>query len=1024
MKNIYVLLLIGLGFLGFSEAQAQKVVSGTITESSGSPLPGANVVIKGTTTGVVTDSEGRYTINVPGENTVLVFSFIGFATQEKTVGSDKNLNIVLSEDSQAIEEVVVVGYGVQKKVTVTGAVSSVKGSDLLKSPVPNLSSALTGRTSGVMTMQNSGQPGKDAVKIRVRGMGTLTDDSAGPLILVDGIERSFDQIDANEVESISVLKDASATAVYGIRGANGVIIVTTKKGSEGPAHVNYNGNFSIQTPTRLPKFLDGYNFARLFNEALLNDDPNSALIFTDTELQKFKDGSDPLFYPNTDWLDLCLKDHAYQTQHNINVNGGTKNVKYFVSLGYMNQGGLFKEFQEASHISNNNTYNRYNFRSNIDINVTPSTLVSFQLGGYSGLRNSSKGLEDTELGDSFFTGLLDSAPTATIGYYEGKVITLDRSGNRNVISALTNGFADTQTNDLNVNLGITQKLDFLLKGLQFRAKIAYDNNYYRRRAFERNMITYTPIRLEPVAPATEGEIVFRPNGEISDIVGDPKIVYGRGRQFYMDWGLEYNNSFGDHNVGALLLYNQKKRWYHGMSYPGVPIGYQDWVGRVTYNYLYKYLVEFSIGRNGSENFPKENRFGWFPAVSVGWIPTNETFIKNAIGTNVLSYMKLRASYGEVGNDKLGNARFMYFPAEYILPTSGSKGYGVLGEDPVKLYGYYEGKSGNPKVTWERAKKLDLAVDLRFFKDQLNFTFDYFTEDRNNILTARNTLPSYVAVVMQDAYNIGQVKNHGFEFEAGWNSNIGDFNYWVNGNYSFARNEIVFMDEAINLKYPNLNKTGLRVGEQFGYVFDGFFNTPEEVDKAPLYFGKKPALGDTKYADVTNDGEINQNDQKAIGYPRFPEVFYGFSAGFSYKGFDFNVLFQGAANASVFITDRLYKPFATFGSALDITENRWYADDPNKNVNASFPKLTVSYGSDQNYNNSTLNLKDASYIRLKNIELGYTFHVWKIESIRLFLSGQNLYTWDKLKIVDPEGTAGRGMQYPQMRVFNVGCRVNF
>lgn len=1002
-----------------------RTVSGTITDTQGVPVTGADVIENGTSNGTISDIDGKFTLKVKPDATLRI-SFMGFITQTVSVGNRDNLTVRLKEDSKGLEEAVVVGYGTQKKITVTGSISTVKGGELTKSPVPNLAATLTGRVPGVTTMQNSGEPGKDNVTIRVRGIGTLTDNAAQPLVLVDGIERSFDQINADEVESISVLKDASATAVYGIRGANGVIIVSTKKGMDGPAKVSYNGNFSVQSPTRLPEFLKGYEFARLYNEAAANDNPDAEPAFSDEELQKFKDGSDPLFYPNTDWLDLAMKKHAFQTRHTVNISGGTQRVNYFVSLGYLWQDGLFKEFQKASNISNNNTYGRFNFRSNISMQVTSTTKVNFQMGGYSSQRNSSRGMAEGS-DNSFFRRLLQSPPNGTIGYYEGMILKLDQaggrySGGRNALEALNDGYVDVQSNSLSINLGIEQKLDFLLRGLSFRAQVAYDNSYWRQRTFRRNAVAYYPVK------TTDGETVFRPSGDVTDIVADPAMAYGRGRQFYVDWGLEYSQSFGDHHVGALLLYNQKKKWYHSQSYPGVPLGYQDWVGRMTYNYDYRYLLEFNIGRNGSENFPEDNRFGWFPAFSIGWVPTNEAFVKRAFGSDILSYLKIRASYGEVGNDKLGNSRFMYYPFEYFK-GSGLSGYGILGEDPKLYYGFYEGKAGNPNVTWERSKKADIAIETRFLKDRLNFSFNYFQEKRDNILTKRNTVPSFIAAITQDAYNIGRVKNRGYEIEWGWKSDVRDFHYWLNGNYSFARNEILFMDEILNEKYPNLNRTGHRVGEQFGYVFDGFFNTQDEIDAAPLYFDKKPSLGDTRYKDVNGDGVIDVNDRQAIGHPRFPEIFYGVSAGFSYRGFDFSVLFQGAANTSIFLSDTFYKPFNAFGSALDIVEGRWHADSQDGNANASFPKLTVAYGTPQNYYDSTLNLKDASYIRLKNIEIGYTFSKdrWKklpIATARLFVNGQNLITWDKLKIIDPEGEAGLDLRYPQMMTMNIGCRIDF
>lgn len=510
-----------------------RTVSGTITDTQGVPVTGADVIENGTSNGTISDIDGKFTLKVKPDATLRI-SFMGFITQTVSVGNHDNLTVRLKEDSKGLEEAVVVGYGTQKKITVTGSISTVKGGELTKSPVPNLAATLTGRVPGVTTMQNSGEPGKDNVTIRVRGIGTLTDNAAQPLVLVDGIERSFDQINADEVESISVLKDASATAVYGIRGANGVIIVSTKKGMDGPAKVSYNGNFSVQSPTCLPEFLKGYEFARLYNEAAANDNPDAEPAFSDEELQKFKDGSDPLFYPSTDWLDLAMKKHAFQTRHTVNISGGTQRVNYFVSLGYLWQDGLFKEFQKASNISNNNTYGRFNFRSNISMQVTSTTKVNFQLGGYSSQRNSSRGMAEGS-DNSFFRRLLQSPPNGTIGYYEGMILKLDQaggrySGGRNALEALNDGYVDVQSNSLSINLGIEQKLDFLLRGLSFRAQVAYDNSYWRQRTFRRNAVAYYPVK------TTDGETVFRPSGDVTDIVADPAMAYGRGRQFYVDWG--------------------------------------------------------------------------------------------------------------------------------------------------------------------------------------------------------------------------------------------------------------------------------------------------------------------------------------------------------------------------------------------------------------------------------------------------------------------------------------------------------
>jgi TonB-linked SusC/RagA family outer membrane protein len=488
--------------------------------------------------------------------------------------------------------------------------------------------------------------------------------------------------------------------------------------------------------------------------------------------------------------------------------------------------------------------------------------------------------------------------------------------------------------------------------------------------------------------------------------------------------MEYNRTFGKHTLGGLLLYTQRKQFYHSLSYPGIPLGYQDFVTRFTYNYSQKYLVEFNMGRNGSENFPVNSRFGWFPAVSGGWVVTNEPMVKKFIGEDVLSYLKLRASYGAVGNDRMGSLRFLYFPSEYL-----SGGGAIFGEDPVSRAGYYEGKLGNPNVTWEKSLKQNYAAEFRFIKNKLTLNLDYFIEKRSNILTARRTVPSHVAAVLQDAYNIGSVENGGYEIELGWNDKIGKSNYWVRGNYSFARNKILFMDEAYNAQYPLLNQTGQRVGEVFGYTFMGFFNSQDDINKWPRQFNMNQRPGDVKYADITGDGVVDVNDRSPIMHPSFPEINYGFSGGFTIKNFDFSFLFQGAANMSMSLGFNALLPFSAYGSAMDFIRNRWYAGSPDNNANAKIPRLTLNYADMTNYYNSSLWIRDASYLRLRNLQVAYNLNAAFLKkigasSMKVFANGQNLLTWDTLKFIDPENVASGSMTYPQLKVFNFGINLQF
>jgi TonB-linked SusC/RagA family outer membrane protein len=990
----------------------EKIVTGKVTDETNDPIPGVNVVVKGTTTGSITDMDGNFKIKVPDVGKVLVFTFIGYEPREVTIVGKTTADVQLRVNTIGLQEVVAVGYGTQKKATITGAISTVKGAELVRSPLPNLSNAVVGRVPGLLSVQRSGQPGNDETTLRIRGIGTLDNSNAAPLILVDGVERPFSQIEPNDVESMSVLKDASSTAVYGIRGANGVILITTVRGKEGPAKVSYSGNYSRQIPTRLPKFLDGFDFSTLQVEAQLNDNPTAIPMFTPAELQIFKNGSNQLFYPSTDWTKLMMNQSAPQTQHNINISGGTSVARYYVSLSFLNQEGLWKEFN--TDYSNNDHYKRYNFRSNLDLDITKTTKATISVGGFSSNRSTANG--------NIFSAMLSAATNGTPGVWEGKVVTLARANGRNAVTATRGGFNRYVVNSMNLNFGLNQKLDFITKGLSARINTSYDSDYGQNRGFSKSSAVYA-AEMKDVTGDNVPDPVLRKASE-DGVLSDPSETFTRSKKIYTEAAIEYTNKFDNHTVGALLLYSQKKQWFHSLSYPGVPLGYQDFVTRLTYNYKQAYLVEFNMGRNGSENFPKGNRFGWFPAVSAGWVTTSENFIKELISTKILSYMKLRVSYGVVGNDKMGTSRFMYYPGEYL-----SGGGATFGEDAVNKTGYYEGKMGNPEVTWEKSKKQNYALELKMLDNKIMFNADVFFEDRSNILTARSTTPSHVAAVLQDAYNIGQVKNSGYELEAGWNDKAGSVSYWVKGNYSFARNKIIFRDEALNEQYPYLNRTGRRVGEIFGYQYMGFFNNQKEIDEWPQQFAKNQLPGDVRYTDVNGDGVVNENDQTPIANPTFPEINYGFSGGLNYKGFDFSFLFQGTDNFSMSVGSEMLLPFSAYGSAMDYIKDRWYSGSPDNNAYAKIPRLTLNYADMSNYFNSSLWIRDASYLRLKNLEIGYKFQSALLKkaalsSLRIYLSGQNLFTWDKLKFLDPENQASQSMAYPQLKVFNLGCNIQF
>lgn len=996
----------------FDVSPLRNVIKGKLLNERGEALAGCTITEKGSKNSTQSAADGSFSIEVEGPASIIIISYVGYESQEVRVGTLNNYNITLVPSASNMDQVVVVGYSSQKKATVTGAISTVKGADLIKSPVPNLTAAVVGRVPGLLSVQRSGQPGNDETTLRIRGIGTLDNGNAAPLVLVDGVERPFSRIDPNEVESISVLKDAASTAVYGIRGANGVILVTTLKGKEGPAKVNYSGNYAVQVPTRLPKFLNGYDFSVLQVEAQLNDNPLVAPMFTKDELQKFKDGSDPLFYPDIDWLDFMMNDYAPQQQHNVNISGGTSVAKYFVSFGYLGQEGLWKQF--VKEYNNNDLYKKFNFRSNLELDISKTTKANVQIGGFTSNRSSP--------GGSPFLDILAAATNGTAGMWDGKFVTLARANGRNALSALFDGFDRYSNSVLNLNVGLKQKFDFLLKGLSGRVMGAYDSEYGQSRGFSRSFARYAAEKVDVNGDGILDPIL-RQSGE-DGVLNDPSESFSRSKRVYLESALEYNNTFGKHAVSGLLLYTQRKQFYHSLSYPGIPLGYQDFITRFTYNYAQKYMLEFNMGRNGSENFPVNSRFGWFPAVSAGWVVTNEPFVKKAIGENFLSYLKLRSSYGFVGNDRMGSLRFMYFPSEYL-----GGGGAIFGEDPVSRSGLYEGKLGNPNVTWEKSLKQNYAAEFRFLKNKLSLNIDYFREERSNILTARRTVPIHVAAVLQDAYNIGRVKNGGYEIELGWSDMIGKTSYYLRGNYSFARNKILFMDEAYNNQYPLLNQTGQRVGEVFGYQFMGFFNSQDDINKWPRQFNMNQRPGDVKYADLTGDGIVDVNDRSPIMNPSFPEINYGFSGGFTYKNLDVSFLFQGAANMSMSLGFNALLPFSAYGSAMGFIKDRWYAGSPDNNANAKIPRLTLNYADLTNYYNSSLWIRDASYLRLRNVQVAYNLKgsfLNKIgaNSMRLFVSGQNLLTFDTLKFIDPENVASGSMTYPQLKVFNFGVNLQF
>ena len=1020
-------------------------VQGKVLDELGEGLIGAGVVISGTTQGTITDIDGNYSLSVP-QGATLEFSCVGYATQQIQV-SGSRLDVTLLPDSRVIDESVVIAYGQQKKVTITGAVSAVGGDDLLKSPVANVANSLQGNLPGVSAVQPSGMPGADEPVIRIRGVGSLN--SAEPLVLVDGVERPFSQLDPNEIESISVLKDASATAVFGVRGANGVILVTTKRGEVGKASVTASVSAAMQTISQFIDFADSYTYGQMWNYTAITDAlpmskwpgtvkiddytpyADNGIRFSQEVMEHFRLGDMPQTFPNMDWIDYIMNDAAWQEQANVNVSGGTERVRYFVSAGFLNQNSLFKTF--SSNKNETFDYQRLNYRANLDIDVSKWSQLSITLGGRMQGRTTMGGGEGY-----LFRYLQGATPYAGAGIDEqGRHIVSDP----NIVgpfdrSALSNyynlGYVDESTNVLNFDIQYKLDMSFLTKGLSFAAKASYNSDYTAQKYRQNGYGT----GVQYVATIVDGKEVLRKEG-VTWPIPYSEAKWGN-RNWYAEANFNYNRRFGKHNVGALLLYNQSKSYYPWDSddslYQSIPKGYVGLVGRVTYDYDTKYLLDFNIGYNGSENFAPGKRYGTFPSVSVGWIPSQEKWW--APVKDVVSYLKFRASYGIVGNDSTNGARFLYLPGAWqfyqgsmtVNPQDRGTNFGTNGN---WLQAVKELTAGNPNVTWETATKINVGVDAGFFKDQLHAYVDFFWEDRKDILVSNASTLSAVTSLPSSYVNEGRVKNHGFEVTLNWEQKFGDFRYSISPNFAFARNKVIEMLEVPPM-YKYLSRTGLPVGQRFGYDLFEFYQPGTEERYEAKYGVPMPdqnielKYGDAVYVDLNGDKVVDQNDMKPLGYTDNPEITYSVNFNFQWKGLDFTMLWIGADHVSRSLNGYFRAQFgSTNTSALTqwVADNSWTEDNPD----AILPRISFTNRTHNNRDSQAWVI-DSKYVRLKNVEVGYTFKPKKgINYIRVYASGNNLLTFADFKGNDPEAPGSGldyGVRYPMTRLFNIGAQFNF
>lgn len=1028
MKKFLFLLLLLAASVATLFAQGRRI-TGRVLSSDGQAISGASVVEKGTKNGTLTDSKGNFIIELSAKSPVLEVSYVGYGTEEVQIGQASRVDVVLKTTSSKLEDVVIVGYGTQKKVSVVGAISQVKATELQQSSAPNLSNSLAGRVAGVITIMGSGKPGSDDAQVYIRGMATTN--NTAPLVLVDGIERNWQQIDPVDVENFSVLKDASATAVYGVRGANGVILITTKRGLKGKPVLSISTQSAFQQPIRKPHYLGSYDFAVLSNEALRNDGKPEE--YSAADLQHYKDHDSPYTHPDNDYYDDFLKKLSWQQRSNISVRGGSDVLSYFISANHTHQEGLYKDFPNSRYTTNTN-FERINFRSNLDFYVSRTVQLGVDLNGRLEVRKQP----------NFGTDLFDKIrrlPPNFQSYINPDGSLGGRSDETRLAPyALISQFGNRErnTNVLEGSFRGSKNLDVITRGLSFRTLVGFNNSFESRRdivekpqLFEYNrfgsyLLNKTPT---PISIST-----------------------GKGpaaRRISFEGALNYSRSFGDHAITGMALYQQNQYWYDG----NVPTGYLGWVGRSTYAYKTRYLFEVNAGYNGSMQFAKDHRYGFFPAVSVGWIPSEESFWKKNIG--FIDFFKIRGSYGEIGNDKIGNFNYLYKQQYYYAPD----------EDGWKIYwgqtpsgaerGIMEGQPGNLNVSWERAKKANIGFDARMFRSKFSASVDFFYEKRNDILAIPYSVPLVFGMNNPQGTerkdhqglppeNLGMVTNKGIDMELGFADKKGDFNYFIKGNYTYAHNVINKIDEE-GKKYDWQKIEGKAIGQHFGltdiglYSFDDFerdangnlvvdagFPVLKKGIPIPTFGVVRP--GDAKYKDLNGDGFIDSYDIGAIGKGSVPQFSYGFYLGGSYKNLDLTALVQGAGGADIYFKEDAVWEFFALGKVMQEHLGRFNPDDPSTWANATYPRLHPGENTN-NHQKTTRWLFSRNYTRLKNVEVGYRLPQRllsriKISGTRLFVNGTNLLTFDKMHNWDPESGSEVGNDYPQMRTWNVGINVTF
>jgi len=1026
MKKFILLTCIVLLAISFDVwAQQEVVVTGVVTDVNKEPIPGVNISISNMPgLGTITDADGKYSLKIPLYQT-LVFAYIGYQKQEVLLKEQRVVNITMKEaDASVLDEVVITATGAQKKIAVTGAITTVDVEELKSNPSTSMADALAGVVPGIQAMQTSGRPGSVS-EFWVRSISTFGASNAA-LVLIDGFERDMDEINVEDVESFTLLKDASATAIYGSRGANGVILINTKRGKEGKVNINAKVEGFQNMLTKLPDFVDGYTYASMANEAKIarNQEP----LFSPAELEIFRLGLDPDLFPNVDWMGVLLRDEAKSQRSVLNMSGGGKTARYYISGSYQNQEGMYKVDDALKDYNTNTNFHKYTYRLSVDMDITKSTLLT------AGISGSLRKQNDPGVGTgSIWTALMGyNAITAPLMYSDGKI---PADGNDNGdrfnpwVQGTMTGYNESWKNNIQTTLNLNQKLDFITKGLWFIGRFGYDTN----NSNYINRYKYPELWKANRYRNTDGELVFQ------RIVEEQKMTQSSGsngdkREFF-EWELHYDKNIEDHNFGGVLKYNQSSKVFTqniGADLKnGIARRNQGIAGRVNYNWKSRYYIDFNFGYNGSENFHKDYRFGFFPAISGAWNIGEEPILKDV---NWINMFKVRYSYGKTGNDNLGDIRFPYlYTIETMLNDDGNPtgGYQFADYNAERYWGGMRYSSvASPNVSWEIATKQDLGIDYSFFRDKLSGAVDYFYERREGIYMGRNYLPGIVGLENNPSANIGDVKAQGFDGNFTLKQKVKAVDVTLRGNITYSKNEILARDEE-NTIYGYKLQEGHRVDQARGLTALGLFKDYDDIRNSPRQTFGEVMPGDIKYKDINGDGVIDDNDVSAIGATTRPNLTYGFGASASWKGFDINVHFMGVGKSTYFINGSTVYMFSTgdgWGNILTdmANSNRWILGE-NEDPNAEYPRLT--YGNNSNNNRaSTYWLRDASYLRLKTLDIGYSLpkalvNKAHFNNVRIFFIGTNLLTFSKFKLWDPELGSATGKAYPLPKTLSVGISVN-